>query len=496
LTKKIHFNLIYSYFGQFWNAFISLIFIPIYIHYIGIESYALIGIFSMFQVWINILDAGITPTISKNVSEFRSGIKSIEFVQNLIRSFELISICLVSIFILISILFANRLLFKWLNVSNLNHLLVYKSFIVMIFAIGVRYFEGIYRGVLIGMQEFGKLNIINTVVITIKSIGALLLLIYYSNSIFIFFIWNLIMSLISLLVFLIFTYKHFDFKTGSFSLTIVRSVYKFTGGIMLISFLSLLLTQVDKILLSKTLQLSDFGYYSLAVTVASIIQTISSPISQVFYPKFCELLSIKDNLNLALLFHRGSQIVTVIAGSFAIFVSFFSFELIGLWTKNQLITQNTYFLVSLLSIGNLINALMWIPYQLQMANNWTRLNIYLNIFSLLFIIPLIYIFTIKYGAISAPILWCILNIFYIFIGMHFMFNKIMINEKKAWYFEDILAPLLPSVIITFFIKKLIPISDILIYKLFYLSMVFLIIFLVSLLNSNKLKHLVLNIIKK
>jgi O-antigen/teichoic acid export membrane protein len=265
---------------------------------------------------------------------------------------------------------------------------------------------------------------------------------------------------------------------------------------MLISFLSLLLTQVDKILLSKTLQLSDFGYYTLAVTVASIIQTISNPISQVFYPKFCELISIKDTLNLALYFHKGCQIVTVIAGTFAIFVSFFSFELLSLWTKNQLITQNTYTLVSLLSIGNLINALMWIPYQLQIANGWTRLNIHLNIFSLLFMIPLFYIFTIKYGAISAPILWCILNIFYIVIGMHFMFKKIMINEKKAWYIDDILTPLLPSILIAFLIKNIVPISNVLIYKLIYLSIVFCVIFLVSLLNANKLKYFAFEVFKK
>ena len=41
-------NLIANYVGQGWAALIGLVFIPLYIKYLGIESYGLIGLFAVF----------------------------------------------------------------------------------------------------------------------------------------------------------------------------------------------------------------------------------------------------------------------------------------------------------------------------------------------------------------------------------------------------------------------------------------------------------------
>lgn len=40
-------NLIANYLGQGWTALMGLAFIPLYIRYLGIEAYGLIGLFPM-----------------------------------------------------------------------------------------------------------------------------------------------------------------------------------------------------------------------------------------------------------------------------------------------------------------------------------------------------------------------------------------------------------------------------------------------------------------
>ena len=40
-------NFVANYFGQGWQALMGLAFVPVYIRYLGIESYGLIGIFEV-----------------------------------------------------------------------------------------------------------------------------------------------------------------------------------------------------------------------------------------------------------------------------------------------------------------------------------------------------------------------------------------------------------------------------------------------------------------
>ena len=52
-TKR---NIIANYLGSAWNALMGLAFIPLYIHYLGIEAYGLIGVFILLQAWMVLLD--------------------------------------------------------------------------------------------------------------------------------------------------------------------------------------------------------------------------------------------------------------------------------------------------------------------------------------------------------------------------------------------------------------------------------------------------------
>ncbi|MCQ3924442.1 MAG: hypothetical protein DPW12_09620 [Rhodocyclaceae bacterium] len=89
------------------------------------------------------------------------------------------------------------------------------------------------------------------------------------------------------------------------------------------TFLVLLLMQVDKILLSRLLSLEDFGYYTLAVTVASAISLLVSPISQAFFPRFTEIASRGDYEELRSEYHRGAQFVTILVAPLAMILILF-----------------------------------------------------------------------------------------------------------------------------------------------------------------------------
>lgn len=51
-------NIFSNYFGAGWVALMTLAFIPLYIRYLWIEAYGLIGIFAMLQGLLSLLDFG------------------------------------------------------------------------------------------------------------------------------------------------------------------------------------------------------------------------------------------------------------------------------------------------------------------------------------------------------------------------------------------------------------------------------------------------------
>lgn len=92
-------------------------------------------------------------------------------------------------------------------------------------------------------------------------------------------------------------------------------------------------------------------------------------------------------------------------------------------------------------LGNLLNGLMWIPYQTQLAHGWTSLTVRINIVAVAVIVPAILWATPRYGAEGAAWVWLVLNTGYLLVGIHFMYGRILSAEKRRWYAQDLLLPL-------------------------------------------------------
>ena len=166
--------------------------------------------------------------------------------------------------------------------------------------------------------------------------GAVGILAWLSPTIQAFFLWQALISILTLGILAATTYATLPraSRRGRFSITALRSVWRFAGGMVGITFLALLLTQIDKILLSKLLSLSEYGYYTLAAVVAGALYMLMSPITQAWYPRLCELYARNDRVALAETYHQGAQLVSVIAGSAAIVLILFSETFLRLWTQD------------------------------------------------------------------------------------------------------------------------------------------------------------------
>lgn len=450
-------NLVANYVGQGWVALMGFALVPAYVHYLGIESYGLMGLFALLTTWLGLLDMGMAPTLTREMARYLAGEYSSNSVRVLLRTVEFTVVCMA---LLVSAgvgAIAPWIAGSWLQADSLPIQTVSQAVSLMGLVTGLRLLEGVYRSSLVGLGLQVDLNIVNSVAATLRGLGGLAVLAFISRTLFAFFAWQAVASVLTLIGLSLATYRTLPIPTLPirYSPSALRSIRTFAGGMVGISMLSILLTQVDKLILSRMLSLSDYGYYTLASVVAGALSVFVGPIRQALYPRLCELHAKGDEAGFAVMYHKGSQLVTVVAGSAAAVLVVFAEEFLNLWTQDQVLATRVAPLLRMLVVGSFLNGLMGMPYQAQLAHGWTSLTVRINFVAVAAVVPAILWATHRYGAYGAAGVWVALNAAYILVGMHFMFRRILSREKRSWFISDTLFPLLAGTTPLFLLKAIV-----------------------------------------
>lgn len=447
-------NVVANFIGQGWTALMGLAFIPLYIQYLGVEAYGLIGFYAVMQAWLTLFDMGITQTLNREMARFSAGAHTPQSIHDLLRSLEVISVVLAVVICLLVWLSSNYIATHWLNAQKLSSSEVASAVALMGFVIALRFIEGIYKGALLGLQKQIAVNGINIIIATMRYGGVVAVLAWHATSIEVFFIWQAFSSIISVLLFIYLVYRTLPKPNlmPKFSTKAIKEVWRFASGMLGITFLALLLTQIDKVLLSKLITLEAYGYYTLAATVAGGLALIAAPTTQAIYPKMVEYVSQNKQQELINLYHQGAQLISILIAPFAMLLIFFAKDIVHLWSGDIVLAAKTAPLLVPLALGSFFNCLVWMPYQLLLAHGWTSFGVRVNAIAVTLLVPAIFLITPYYGAIGAAWVWALLNAGYVTIGMHYMYKKLLPSEKWSWYWCDVTKQLIPAIFVMMVVK--------------------------------------------
>lgn len=436
-------NVLANYLGQGWRALMSLAFVPLYIMYLGIEAYGLIGIFAILQAWLGLLDMGMKPALGREMARFIGGAHNPQSIRDLLRTIEIIGVAIAAVVALGIWAASGWLATDWLTAQNLPVDVVARAFAVMGAVTALSFIESIYVSSIVGLQRQVLQNVVISIMATARGLGAVGVLVWVSPTIDAFFIWQGVISLMTVALYAGVTYRTLPPapRPARFSRSALTGIWRYAAGMVAITFLALLLTQVDKILLSRLLTLEAFGYYSLAAVVANGLHILTGPIVTAFYPRLVELVTRNEVRSLRTLYHQGAQLVSVLMGGAAAMLIIFGDRVLLLWTGDPSLAQQVAPLMAVLALGTLFNGLMWMPYQLQLAHGWTTLTIKVNIIAVGVLIPAILWVVPTYGAVGAAWVWVTLNAGYLLFAIYFMHRRLLRTEKWRWYLQDLAIPL-------------------------------------------------------
>jgi O-antigen/teichoic acid export membrane protein len=451
-------NVAANYIGQGWRAVMSLAFVPVYIRYVGMEAYGLIGAFAVLQSWMSLLDMGMKPALAREMARFRGGGVAVQSIRDLLRSVETLVIVLAAAASAVVWMASGWLSMHWLKTQELDLRSVAAAIALMGVVASLRFIETIYISSVVGLQRQVLENVVSSVLATLRSVGAVAVLAWISPTINAFFVWQGVVSLLTVATYAIVTYGLLPRapRRARFSRAALESVWRFATGMIIITFLSLLLTQADKILLSKLLPLKIFGYYSLAGTVAGVLTLLSMPIVTAFYPRFVELVTQRDDSSLRAVYHTAAQLVSVIVGAASMMLILFAVPVLRVWTGDPLLVANVAPLLSVLATGALLNALMWVPYHLQLAHGWTRLMVVVNSIAVAVLVPAVLVLVPRFGALAAAWVWVTLNAMYVLVVISAMHRRLLPEEKLRWYRDAVALPLGLALVAAWLFRLVLP----------------------------------------
>jgi O-antigen/teichoic acid export membrane protein len=440
-------ELVASFAGTGWAGLMQLACIPAYIKFMGIESYGLIGFYLVLQAMLQILDLGLSPTMTREMARYSVQPEKAADARDLVRTLE-VGYWSIGVLIGAAILMTSPwLAVHWIKAKAIPVKTVMQAVMLMG---GLAFFQwpiSFYQGGLTGLRQQVLLNTLKISSSTANNVGAVLILWLVSPSIRTFLVWQIGVNALHVTALAFFLWRSLprSHRAARFDLLLARNVRHFAVGMAGIAVISLVLTQADKLLVSKLFSLRTFGYYALAWSVASGPLIVSGCVFNVIFPRMSALVPEGKMDLISDSYHRGSQLMAVLILPFAAVVVLFSFEILRLWTGNAETAANAAPILSMLMIGSAINAVLYLPYILQLAFGWTKLPFVAGLVSISVLVPLMFPMTRHFGLVGAASMWAVLNVLNMLIAVPIMHRRLL--PKEAWkYYRDIGSPMLAAIL--------------------------------------------------
>lgn len=443
-------NAIANYTSQLYIAIVGIFIVPYYIQALGPDGYGLVAFFSMLQGFMSMLDIGLSSSLSREASKARCGeLEIVDFWKY--QSVVSLIFCVIAMFVyLFGTLSATAITETWLD-TPIEGSVVLTSFHCMLLAIIFRWFSGPFKSSLIGFGRQVSVNVINIAYCTARFPLSLFILFYAKNDLEVFFIYQSIVSFCEFFTFFfcsklsIFSGLKREKITRNYVAKVIPKL-KFALSIACTSIIWVLVTQLDKLLLSGKVELASYGYFSMAVIVAGGINLLGTPLFQAIMPKMVEYATKGNYSDLTIVYLRSTEVLSFIVLPISSFVAFFSYQVVYIWSGSSSVADEVSKILIWYALGNGFLALSSFTYYLQHSFGSLKYHIYGNLVLIVILLPSLIFAINRYGALGAAVTWFLQNAIYFFIFTLFIHRKLLPKLHSRWL-SSILVYVVPTFLI-------------------------------------------------
>ncbi|HQU91607.1 MAG TPA: oligosaccharide flippase family protein [Pyrinomonadaceae bacterium] len=427
------------------NAIIGVAFVvsvPLILPYIGVEAYGLIGFYAAIQGIVTVLDLGLNVAITRDFGVIGHEPASSVELRDLLRTSEIIYLGMAIVMALIW-LGGSGVIRNWVNPSGLSEQTVYNCLLIMGVPLALQFPLSLYGGGLYGMHRQALVSAIGVVFSLLRNLGVIGILHFVSASPETYFGWNALCIGLQVPVLMIAMHAVMPAtsKRPRFRSELLKRRWRFVTGIGVVTLASTLFLQVDKFVLARIVSLETFGYYSLAATVAGGLYWLSQPVFRALLPRLSRLVENSDHERLLTLYHQGTQLMAVMILPVSAICAAFPQQVVLLWQRDAHLASETASVLALLMAGGALNAMLFIPYTLQLAFSSTRVQMIMILAGLAVSVPLTVVLVNGWGPPGAAAATLILNLSFLILWVPFIHRRFIPGDGWKWTLSDVVLPL-------------------------------------------------------
>ena len=433
-----------NYSSQIYIALVGLAVVPLYLRHLGAEAFGLIGFFTMLQAWFQLLDLGLAPTLAREAARFRGGATSAAELRAIFRALQLFFGATAVLGALLIIVGAPFIATGWMQFRSLSIDEATRALVLMGLAVPMRWMSGLYRGAFGGFERFFWLGAFNAAAATLRFVGVLIFLHFVGWTTFAFFAYQLVAVALELAVLAVAAQRLLPARAGTqkaSARTAIRRVIRFSLSLSATGMIWVLLTQLDKLLLSRFIPMHDYGYFTLAVSVANGVTLLATPISQTLMPQLARLNAQSNTEGVIATYRRTTEFIAVITIPATLVLAAFPASVLYAWTGDLAAASQVKWVLALYAIGNCMLGFAAFPYYLQYARGDLRWHLLGNVILVALLIPLLIAAARGYGAIGAASVWCGLMASYLFGWVAWSHAKTLPGLHVPWLKSFLLAAL-------------------------------------------------------
>ncbi len=451
-------NLIANLLGRAWGIISLYFFLPLYLEFLGVEAYGLVGFYSTLLGLLAFADLGLTATLNRELARLSVNKDAGDEMASVLRTYESIYVCISFVIATTLWLLAPAIAGKWLQLHALSTREVTAAIRLMGITVALQLPSSLFVGGLVGLQRQVLTNCLQVGWSVFRGVGALCVLWLVSPTILAFASWQLSSGLVYCCAARVSLWRTMP-SAGSgsrFAWRIIRETWRYAIGMASMTLLGTCLTQGDKLFVSKLLPLDALGYYTVACSLAQAPLLLSAPIGTAVFPRLTGLVAKGDLRAVRSLYHLACSMVSIVAVPSALTLGVYAYSFVLAWTGSRMTAQHTGLVASLLIGGQALQALTAIPCYLALAHGHTRIHVCVQLGSLALLAPLL-LFSIRHaGMIGGGLSWLVVNLFILPLYMYAVHRRFMPGECLTWCLEDVGRPLLFAVLPVLVARLLLP----------------------------------------
>ena len=425
--------------GRFWAGIVGFIATPLYLKWLGVEAYGLVGFYLLLQAVTGFFGAGLTSAANREIAA-----ESPRAGGNLAAKLVGFGRTAWALGLILGLgvgLSSEWLATHWLTVDRISPDAARRSILLMAPLLALQVPLDFYVGALQGMHRPALANLTMAGTATARALAGVLGLIFWTPTIETFFWSQLLASLGLVLACELWVRPVGHWWRGPMPWANLRQSFRFSAGMTAVAFTGMVLSQTDRVVLSRALRLEDFALYALATTLANLLYNLIAPVQATYYPEFSRQVAASQSSRLAAIYHQACQRMAVVVMPAGAVMLFFARDLLALWTGRPDYAAKAAPAVMLLVGSRMISGLNSLPYALQYAYGYTSLVLKTNLVSIGVFIPLLYVLAQKFGAVGAAGGYLLLSLPFLVVIVWRTHRRLLPGEAGRWLWQDTAPPL-------------------------------------------------------